>query len=604
MCVWCPLWPIQRLRSEPPALSRSLETTSRNRVRAVCVAGGESSSPPLTHDSLGARGLDPSHTSETQLETDGRGVHPTDSERAVSRPLILFAEVRRGLYVTTCSPEAARSGVHPGMPLSEARSLVPRSLSSLSPSSASPSSASPSSASPSSSSRSSFKTDRFSPQPNRPVAAPVFQRADPAADRAALQQLALDCQQYSPLVGLDDAPEPESLWLDISGNELLFGGERALAGVVRADFARRGIQVRVAIADTWGAAWAVAHFGEAVVSVIPSGDESQSLGSLPVAALRLPDSVIESLRTLDVSTIGRLLPLPRESLPSRFGKELVRRLDQALGLAPEVLTAERLVEPLRVEWLFEEPISDRQTVEHVITVLLDRLLEQLSERRASLREVRCVWLGTTTEPISLRLLRPTTDRRHLLELLRLQCERRVFAAGVTGVQMEIVEMGLPPVRQKTLFEDDSDADERHQHALAELVDRLSSRLGRCAVLRPRLCADPQPEYSCNGVPWLDAPASHAVDTAIARSQLRCRPLRLLRVPQPLIVEPSRLSGLPTRANHSPVVRLSGPERIETGWWRGPDAKRDYYRLDLANGSALWAFVDRDTGGWFLHGVFV
>ncbi len=53
-----------------------------------------------------------------------------------------------------------------------------------------------------------------------------------------------------------------------------------------------------------------------------------------------------------------------------------------------------------------------------------------------------------------------------------------------------------------------------------------------------------------------------------------------------------------------MVRITGPERIETGWWRGPDAKRDYYRLDLANGAALWAFIDRDTGGWFLHGLFV
>ena len=51
------------------------------------------------------------------------------------------------------------------------------------------------------------------------------------------------------------------------------------------------------------------------------------------------------------------------------------------------------------------------------------------------------------------------------------------------------------------------------------------------------------------------------------------------------------------------MRVSGPERIESGWWRGGDAKRDYYRLTLATGAALWAFCDLKSGRWFLHGLF-
>ena len=482
-------------------------------------------------------------------------------------PVILFAEGRRGLAVSACSPEAMRLGIRVGMPLGEARSLLPTTASRRS---------------------------------RQPILKPHFQRADPAADRTRLQALAIHCQRFSPLVGLEDAPEPGSLWLDISGSELLFGGEQGLAEVLITDLAQQGIQVRIAIADTWGAAWAVSHFADPVVLLVPRGEQANVLVPLPVVALRISDAVIDSLRGLDVTTIGRLMRLPRASLPSRFGKELGRRLDQATGLAPEMLTAERLVEPIVVDWLFEEPVTDRQTLDHVCAVLLERLLVTLESRRAGLRELTCHWLSTTAEPISLRLLRPTTERRHLLDLLRLQCERVVFTAGVKGVRMEVVELGLPPIRQATLFEDD--ADEKHQRALAELVDRLSSRLGRDAVLRSSLQPDPLPEFSCAALPWLEQRSS-APETLTIPSRLRCRPLRLLRLPQPLAIDRFSPEGWPTHVDHSPVVRVSGPERIESGWWRGVDAKRDYYRLTLANGADLWAFCDLNSGRWFLHGLF-
>jgi protein ImuB len=516
MCVWCPLWPIQRLRS------------------------------------AGMKDL---------------------------APLVIFAEGRRGLQVNLCSPEAADWGIRAGMPLGEAQSLLPVSTS-----------------------KPPRTTRRNGAQRGIPPALPVLKRADPAADRSRLQELALHCQIYSPLVGLEEAPSPESLWLDISGSEVLFGGEQGLAEKLQDDLAQQGIQARVAVADSWGAAWGVSHYGEADISLVPSGQQTNWLSSLPIAALRISPSIKQSLQSLDVTTIGQLLRIPRASLPSRFGKELVRRIDHALGLAPELLQAERLAEPVFEEWLFEEPVSDRQTLDHVCEVLLERLLTRLLASRAGLREFACHWLGTLTEPTLLRLLRPTTEKRHLTELLRLQNERRVFMSGVHGVRMEVVEVGLPPLRQATLFGDD--AGDEHPQALAELVDRLSMRLGRQAVLRPRLIPDPQPEFAFESVPWLDTPASVEKETVGVASHLRCRPLRLFRSPQPLVVQQFSSEGVPTRVQRSTVILVSGPERIEVGWWRGLDVKRDYYRLSLANGAILWAFVDRDTGAWFLHGLFV
>ena len=90
----------------------------------------------------------------------------------------------------------------------------------------------------------------------------MLEAYDPAADRAALEKLAAWCGRFSPLVGLDDSAAPDSLLLDVTGLAHLFGGEGSLAKRVVRDFAHRGLAVRVAVADTIGAAWAVSHFGQ------------------------------------------------------------------------------------------------------------------------------------------------------------------------------------------------------------------------------------------------------------------------------------------------------------------------------------------------------
>jgi protein ImuB len=52
--------------------------------------------------------------------------------------------------------------------------------------------------------------------------------------------------------------------------------------------------------------------------------------------------------------------------------------------------------------------------------------------------------------------------------------------------------------------------------------------------------------------------------------------------------------------------LSGPERIESGWWSGQGVARDYYVARADSGARVWIFCERDAEGrrhWCLHGVF-
>ena len=51
--------------------------------------------------------------------------------------------------------------------------------------------------------------------------------------------------------------------------------------------------------------------------------------------------------------------------------------------------------------------------------------------------------------------------------------------------------------------------------------------------------------------------------------------------------------------------LSGPERIESGWWDGGDVRRDYYLVETSQGQRAWAFLPAGElgGAWMLHGWF-
>ena len=52
-----------------------------------------------------------------------------------------------------------------------------------------------------------------------------------------------------------------------------------------------------------------------------------------------------------------------------------------------------------------------------------------------------------------------------------------------------------------------------------------------------------------------------------------------------------------------IARHWGPERIETGWWRGRTIRRDYYRIETLEGQRYWLFRRREDGKWFLHGEY-
>jgi protein ImuB len=478
-----------------------------------------------------------------------------------------------------------------------------------------------------------------------------FALHEPDADRAALLQLAAWCEQFSPHVGLDHHPQPQSLLLDVTGLGPLFGGEEALAWRMIEAFGRRGYWARVAVADTIGAAWAVSRFGadgrvgvhasaclpgsKASLSreqpqggtptlsaprIIPPGEHVAALAPLAVEALRLPDPTLSSLHQLGLFQIGQVMELPRASLASRFQHEgtcvLIERLDQAFGAVEELVTPHRPPPEFRAEFCLEHPLARLWDVQEILAGLFDNVCRELAARgKGAVRSIcRLDCEGGEVRRIELGLFQPTASPGRLLELAAMQLERMRLPGGVGRVGVE-VEIAAPlSVRQQALFVEES----RHRpRELAWLIDRLSSRLGPERVVRPRLLPDAQPERAyCEealvGKPRKKSrkpkaesrvPLSSAFGFPLSAFE---RPLRLWSPPIPIEVV-AVADGPPASfrvgRRRFLVHRWWGPERIETGWWRGRSVRRDYYQLETTTGARYWLYRHLRRRRWFLQGAY-
>lgn len=504
----------------------------------------------------------------------------------LKRRAVVLYEQQRGLKVVACSRLAARQGVAVGMSVADATTLAQIHL----------------------------------------------EQHDPAADRALLAEQAAECESFSPWVALENAAQPQCLFLDITGLAAIFGSEEALCQQATRILARRGYLVRSAVADTPGAAWAVAHYGEPRAgepglgqsgsrqpgSIVPPGQTLAALAPLPLAALRLSAETLTLLAELGLGTIADLLTLPRASLAARFAPELVERLDQATGALCETLPGHRPPPQITAARQFEYPLADRAALELVVGQLVDQIARSLLVRQQGALQLECELCCPPSEPVRLLvgLFQASAVASHLRELISMQLEQCKLPGPVESIRLSVLLLARLQNRQRELFDDPHD----HERQLGLLIDRLSGRLRREAVVQAVLVPDAQPEYayryeplagsrSQRGIAARRKRTSHAPPQASGlkpqASILPERPLWLSAQPMPLAVaavEPEelplqfRLHGQPHR-----VARSWGPERIQTGWWRGRYLRRDYYRIETTCGERFWIF--RSGRHWFLQGWF-
>ncbi|MCH7591405.1 MAG: DNA polymerase Y family protein [Planctomycetes bacterium] len=429
---------------------------------------------------------------------------------------------------------------------------------------------------------------------------------DPAADRRQLEALAVWAMLLSPVVHIEDS---DALFVDVTGCEHLFGGEENLLGQAIDDLRDQGFTAHGAIADTPGAAWAIAHAHPSNRFISTPGQVAVDLLLLPVWSLRIDEKTTAALSLVGVETVASLLHLPRSSLASRFGEAALDRLDQALGDLPEVLTPYRPEPVLTERCHFGAPTTRMDILQEALHRTLERFCETLAKRVAGVSQLFVTFycpdveteqgFQTRTVTLPVSLSQPTRSARHLYLLLRVLLDKLRLPAPVDSLMLWTRRVERLDGRQEELFATDS----RDAKALGDLLDRLAARLGTGAIVKPELLSEHQPERAFRYVPLVGGEKG----SRDGGTKGRIRPLRLLSRPLEVAATTVVPEGPPIAFRVSGeqhiIVNSVGPERIETGWWRGPHIRRDYYRAATEDGRRCWLFRDRDTARWFLHGWF-
>lgn len=448
--------------------------------------------------------------------------------------------------------------------------------------------------------------------------------ADPEGDRAHLASLAMAlARRWAPTVAIEG---DDTLFLDLTGVAHLHGGEARMAARLRWMLARLGYSARIAIADTPGAAWALAHFQGA--TFCPPGQHAEALSSLPIEALRIDPAAVELLHRLGVTRIAQLTAMPRAPLVKRFGAGLALQLDRALGRLSEPLHPVLPPEPIVIVQRFVEPIATADAIEHWLGTLVPRLTAALAQKGIGATRIELIAdrIDGVPQRIRIGLARPSRDGAHLLRLLIRRIEQVEPGYGVDALTLHVrraLPLGAESFTERL--------DEEAAPDLAPLVDTLATRIGMRAMWRSRPVESDVPERSVTRMAVLDPPARPLLrgKRDDVRQLDRNPPLPPWHPgwPRParLLARPERLDHVMAELpDHAPrrftwrgqshrVIRADGPERIQGEWWKR-DAERasirDYFRVEDEVGRRYWLFRSGDgeravTGdlSWYLHGVF-
>lgn len=434
--------------------------------------------------------------------------------------------------------------------------------------------------------------------------------APPEVDR---RRLAAELEEFSPRIGFCDWNGQWCFCLEVGCTSRWFGGEAALLERVRQWCAERRWAAAAAVADSLGAAWAVVQHAEREAAslfsarIVPAARTVEALALLPVEGLRLSRPTASLLYELGVIEIGPLFFLPREALAERFEPELLLRLDQATGAVEELCTPYRPEPEYAAELSWENALNSAEHLPPVWERLISKLVAPLQAQALGVTRLLAELIGETRSRCRLliELLQPTLDRKHLLELLQLRLESVRLLEPIVGAKLSVLEEAPLPQQQQVLFAELSPPTE--SPAWTMLVERLAGRLGAEQVTAVRPHSDHDPTRAWKAAPWPRSNSRRRTASAKPIPPLPPRPTRLFPQPRAIRVLALAPEGHPQRFHdrdwESRVVRSWGPERIETGWWRGPSLRRDYFRVETDAGTHAWLFRDLRTRRWFLHGWF-
>jgi protein ImuB len=525
---------------------------------------------------------------------------PTDRARALRRdknasaPLATIARINSAQRLVGVDRRAASLGLHPGLSLADARARYPDL---------------------------------------------IAVDADPVEEARLLARIADWCARFTPLVALDGA---DGIMLDISGVAHLFEGEAKMAEAIEARLAGQGLGVALGIADAPRAAWALARFSSQRIAPAALSEKTfaRLFHDMPAAALGLEEKTIADLARAGLRRVGDLAMRPRAPIAARFGADVMSRLDALSGLERGAISPRFAAPDFCAERRFASAIIHKPAVELAIAKLADDLVVLLERQAKGARRLElCLFrVDGALRRIQVGASRPLNEARAIARLFAERVEAQDEDEIDPGYGIDI--MRLSCLSAEPLAPSQRELERAHEgeraRALADLIDRLSARLGPRRVTRLEPVDTHIPEHAIVAVPATgkrsngignrhcerqrsDPDEGTAAEAwsgllRVARNDEKsslARPIRLFERPERIEAIAEIPDGPPLRFRWRRVLHeiaaIEGPERIAPEWWRHEAAlTRDYFRAEDKQGRRFWLYREglygRETVRWFVQGA--
>jgi protein ImuB len=453
---------------------------------------------------------------------------------------------------------------------------------------------------------------------------------EPAEDKNSLLGLCRWMERYSPWVSPD---MPDGILLDVTGVPHLFGGEAAMLAEMKARLESYGFSGRMGLAETIGAAWALARFKSPLSPSDSSPSRAEgarksmrspnllgelseglrgslpqaivpSLHPLPIEALRINADAAKILRRLGLKTIGSLIAIPRASLARRFRGEhihenVLTRLDEALGVRDEPLNPLNPPSSFMAHRAVMEPLISTEGLQHLLGQLTNQLCRDLEKQgqgalRLILKLFRC---DGSRINLPAGLSAPSNDPLHIERLLRPRLETVDAGFGIDAMTLEAREVTSVKAQQYGFMEDTTAAD------FDRLNDRVSNR--HEAMIESLIPVESYiPERAEKKSPLRQQKPTPPI--------AKLRPMLIFERAEPTSVLASVPDGPPIRFTWRKVTRRvlksQGPERVAPEWWQLTQSAepRDYYMIEDEQGMRYWLYREGLYGEsqpvWFVHGL--
>ena len=472
---------------------------------------------------------------------------------------------------------------------------------------------------------------------------------------ALLEDLACVAYQFSHQVVLGkDCAGNASVTLEIAASLNLFGGFTALLNALKPLLATLMLRLQFGIAPNPDGARVLAQ-SAAVGHVRRARKWPQSLNRIALIHSALAPDTTAALASMGVHNFAALFALPMSGLRKRFGAVCVQYLTalQQTNAAAKFQAGQYWRPPQQFQRQLDFGFSAESVA--LLAFPIKRLLRELAlylqACDAAVQEITLTLLHQSKPATKLviNMLSVTRDALIFENLVGTKLENLSLAEGVVGICLSAPKLTPGTAHTPDLFSATAGA----SLPLPRLLERLQNKLGKDFSTDSFANANSLPTHAfanANSLPTHafananKANKSNSPDVFSRQKKLdvaavqtlhwqhehrpelasRMQPLNaqaLMTKPGKSVAVLDETQAMPPRpfwlitpevivANAFAI--LSGPERIESGWWDSAqlgDVRRDYYVAQLHSGTRIWIYQQRPNSKsaaaviWYLHGYF-